>query len=52
MGPRGRKKERGVRVGERERLTRGATMGSWDGGRFIKEDGCGGSEYEGENLDE
>jgi hypothetical protein len=26
-------------------------MSSWDGGRFIKEDGCGVSKYEGENLD-
>jgi hypothetical protein len=28
----------------------GSTMSSWDGGRFIKEDGCGVSKYEGENL--
>jgi hypothetical protein len=27
-------------------------MGSWDGVRFIKEDGCGRSKYEGKNLDD
>jgi hypothetical protein len=30
----------------------GGKKSSWDGGRFIKEDGCEGSKYEGENLDE
>jgi hypothetical protein len=26
-------------------------VGGWDGGEIIKEDGCGRSGYEGENLD-